>query len=407
MEAFIRPIAEFAREYEPLIGLLGLVAGAVITGGLGWRWFRWMMSDLEKIESEKSRLEKEKCRLESELGDTKQSLALLEGIIERGRGHLLDSDATIWTRAPVRQPPNYVEKVGRSIPVVVVGNLKGGVGKTTVATNLAVYFERQRGERVLAIDLDYQGSMSSMLLPEDAFRGHHSSERSGGLVGKIIEGAGKPEDLLGETWVMRGSQGKSRVMPCSPIFARIEQDVLVKWLLPASGKSADIRYFLSQFIHSDAVQSSFDRVIIDTPPRVTTGFVNALSSATYLLVPFVLDVLSAERVGLFLRDVSRLRSKVLPALQVVDVVATMKRTASPSLDNAEREAVERVRIDASAAWQGSMVATLLDVYIPRKADIALVAGRSPAYDTNRDVFDPLGDRVAQRAPQSRESARAG
>jgi cellulose biosynthesis protein BcsQ len=46
-----------------------------------------------------------------------------------------------------------------SIPIVLFANLKGGVGKTTLAANLTSYFEIQHAERVLAINLDFQGSL--------------------------------------------------------------------------------------------------------------------------------------------------------------------------------------------------------------------------------------------------------
>jgi ribosome-dependent ATPase len=75
----------------------------------------------------------------------------------------------LWLAKEPKFPNNY-HVIKSSIPIFTVANLKGGVGKTTIATGLAAHFVNPLGkpdrkrERVLLIDLDFQGSLSSMAL---------------------------------------------------------------------------------------------------------------------------------------------------------------------------------------------------------------------------------------------------
>lgn len=53
-----------------------------------------------------------------------------------------------------------------SAAVVSIINLKGGVGKSTLAMLLGEYLAFRHGQRVLLIDMDAQGNLSYCMIPE-------------------------------------------------------------------------------------------------------------------------------------------------------------------------------------------------------------------------------------------------
>ena len=67
-----------------------------------------------------------------------------------------------WSRVVDGRFSDYERLMAASIPILLFGNQKGGVGKSTLVTNVAAAFA-SRGERVLTVDLDYQGSRSSLM----------------------------------------------------------------------------------------------------------------------------------------------------------------------------------------------------------------------------------------------------
>src|SRR5499427_3770456 len=97
----------------------------------------------------------------------------------------------VWLTTPIERPRDYWRNVTNS-RTLAIANLKGGVGKTTLAANIGAYLAKDWQKRVLLIDLDFQGSLSSMASPGKDWlpAGHQSS-----LATRLISGDIAPFDV--------------------------------------------------------------------------------------------------------------------------------------------------------------------------------------------------------------------
>lgn len=297
----------------------------------------------------------------------------------------------VWSREPAAPPEDYARRLSDSIPILAVTNLKGGVGKTTLAANLAAWFDA-RGERVLLIDLDYQGSASAMAL-------------GGEMLGRDLAKPGAMALLRGE-WPrlhrMIGTDSNSEVLDCYYPVLNEESRLLFQWLLGRT--KDDPRYRIATALLGPRIQSVYDRVIIDTPPRVTMGLVNALAAATHLLVPTQLNGLSVMAVQSFLATLDALRPVPLEHRAPMRILGTQRTWTSERLSSAEIEAM--AEIDRLLSARGLPPETFLrDAILPTMSGFQRMAGRGLAWQSEPSVrpeLDRLGKRLESFAPSYAE-----
>ena len=97
-------------------------------------------------------------------------------------------------------------------------------------------------------------------------------------------------------------------------------------------QTIDARYLLARFLLRPEIRRQYGLIILDMPPRLTLGSLNALVTSDYLIVPTVLDKLSAEAVGTFLSQMKTIVADMRLPLQLAGIVGNMSRleTLSPN-----------------------------------------------------------------------------
>jgi chromosome partitioning protein len=290
--------------------------------------------------------------------------------------------------------------------VLVCATLKGGVGKTTTAVNLAAALARRAANRpgkpVLLVDLDFQGSASAMAFVGDEWKprsGHES--RASTAIGGVVSGQ----------WLIQARQPANGVQNLHALsafydLARTENSLQLRWLLEAERR--DIRYFLANLLFSEEVRSQYELVVLDAPPRLTTAFIQALCAGTHLLIPTILDDLSADAVKNFGEQLV-LHERLWPNLRILGVLGTMTGRTDDGRDVSKdgyettilRTTTDKLKDELNKA-KGPLKAVEELPYkfsIPQRAPLARATGQGIPYPRVGQVqlmFDRLAEEIEQR-----------
>ena len=177
---------------------------------------------------------------------------------------------------------------------IALTNQKGGVGKTTTSSSLAAGLASFYDKKVLAIDLDPQGSLGFSL-------------------GLNIEDCSTIYDVL---------TGK---LPVRDAIQTTDYcDIITSNILLSSAEleftAANRKLLLKEALAP--VMDEYDYIIIDTPPALNILTVNAYAAADHLIIPMAPEILSLLGVTRLRETIESVKHSLNPRLNVLGIILT-------------------------------------------------------------------------------------
>lgn len=241
-------------------------------------------------------------------------------------------------------PKERSTKMGR---IIAIANQKGGVGKTTTAINLSASLA-SLGKKVLAIDMDPQGNMSSGL-------GVDKNEVEKTVYDLIIGNIGIEECIYEE--VIENLD----VLPSNIDLSAAEIE-----LIGVDNKE----YILRDEVNK--VKEKYDFIIIDCPPALSMLTINAMTTSDSVLVPIQCEYYALEGLSQLIHTIELVQERLNPELEIEGVVFTMYDART----NLSLQVVENVKDNLNQ--------NIYKMIIPRNVRLA----EAPSYGMPINLYDP-------------------
>ena len=231
--------------------------------------------------------------------------------------------------------------------IIAVANQKGGVGKTTTSINLADCLA-EKGKKVLAVDMDPQGNLTSGLgVDKD------SVEKS---IYELIIGEVDINEVINKE-VLENLD----IIPTSIDLSAAEIELI---------GVDDKEYILRNAI--DQVKDQYDFVIIDCPPSLSMLTINAMTTADSVIVPIQCEYYALEGLSQLIHTVELVKDRLNSKLEIEGVVFTMYDART----NLSLQVVENVK--------DNLQQNIYKTIIPRNIRLA----EAPSYGLPINKYDP-------------------
>ncbi|MEM9719044.1 MAG: AAA family ATPase [Bacteroidota bacterium] len=206
--------------------------------------------------------------------------------------------------------------------VISFVNMKGGVGKTTMAVNVSDCLSREYNKKVLTLNIDPQFSATQCIFPVEKFSDFMDSElvdttinifdRNPRIVVNSVSGAKTLKNRPLEEIKPQEITKKWHALPTNLYLYEVE-------LRPGDG----LEFRLRDYVDELRKTNKYDYVIIDTPPTPSVWMKSALIASDYYLVPIKPEPLSVFGLDLLEIVIHNYREKYNLPIKCIGMVVNM------------------------------------------------------------------------------------
>lgn len=198
-------------------------------------------------------------------------------------------------------------------------NMKGGVAKTTIATNTADYLFKRFGSRVLLIDIDPQFNATQCLVDPESYFNYYTSGKS--TIVSLFERDVKVKASAVNGPVTESPKSFDDIVPLKTIrgFDLLPGSLDLYRIDMASGRGKE--NLLKKYLKH--VEGKYDYVIIDTPPTPSVWMSSALIASNYYVIPVKPDRISLSGIDLLEGVIEETRDNFGIDVECAGVLLTM------------------------------------------------------------------------------------
>ena len=250
--------------------------------------------------------------------------------------------------------------------IIAIANQKGGVGKTTTAINLASCLA-EKGKKVLAIDMDPQGNMTSGL-------GIDKNDLEYSIYDAMCGNCNLGEALRMN--IFANPKLNISVLPSSRELAGAEVDFL---------ETEDKQFILKKLVRP--LRKKYDFIIIDCPPALGILTINSMTAADTVIVPIQCEFYALDGLTQLMYTINLIKKKLNKPLAIEGVVFTMY----DSRTNLSQQVVENVKANLDELIYNTLVPR--NVRLAEAPSFGLPINLYDSRSAGADAYRALADEV--------------